>query len=82
MFQDMSDPSAQTNIGPGPDVVSPETVDSVPDNASDVVAWLQEDGVAPDQLRARADLAQEAEDNRTGDNRVSVTDAIEAARAQ
>lgn len=76
----MSDPSAQTNVGPHR--VSPETVDSVPDAASDVVAWLEEADLAPDQLRVRADLAEQAEENRTGDNRVTVADAIEAARAR
>lgn len=53
----------------------------VPDRADDVVAWLEE-ATDVGQAAARADLAEAAENDRPGDNRVSVMSAIEAARTR
>lgn len=57
-----------------------ETIEDVPDQAADVVTWLQE-APTPGVAAARADLAEQAENDRSGDNRTTVTDAINAARS-
>jgi hypothetical protein len=58
-----------------------ETLEDVPDKAEDVVTWIQ-DAADPTQATARADLAEQAENSRTGGPRISVQNAIDAVRDQ
>lgn len=55
------------------------TIDQVPDTADKVVAWIGE-GSSPEDRQSRADLAEQAENDRSGDNRATVTAAIDQAR--
>ena len=47
----------------------------------EIVAYLTAPDLADDQLQARADLVEQLENDRDGDNRKGVTAAIEQARA-
>ena len=50
------------------------------DRADDIVAWLTEDGLDAGTRAARADMAEQHENDRSGDNRATVMAAIDSSR--